>query len=285
MGAILVTGATGNVGREVVKQLLEKGEVVRTGLFSIWTESLPDSSEKVRFDFADPRTYESAFNGVDRLFLMRPPQISEVEKYLFPVINFSLAKGIKQIVFLSLQGVQFNIFTPHHKVEKYLRKMKAPFTFIRPNFYMQNLSTFYKEDVRDRSEIFLPAGKGRTAFVDVRDIGEVVARVLTEAGHLDRAYTLSGPESLDYWQIAKILSETLGRDIRYINPSVGQYVKRLSEANTDPGFIRVQKMLFFVVRHNFSASTKSDAQDLLGRTPTTFEAFANDYRDCWQKIS
>ena len=188
---------------------------------------------------------------------------------------------MRQIVFLSLQGAEFNVFTPHHKVEKYLRARKAPFTFLRPNFYMQNLSTFYQADIRDRSEIFLPAGRGRTAFIDTRDIGAVAAQVLTEEGHVGRAYTLSGRASLDYFEVARTLSAVLGRKICYADPSVREYVGRLRAQKTAEDFIRVQKTLYFVVRHNLSASTKGDTGALLGREPISLEKFAEDYRKAW----
>jgi len=281
MGQVLVTGAAGNVGREVVSHLLAKGASVKAAVFSAKQGVLPGGVGRVRFDFADPSTYPDALDGVDRLFLLRPPQIADVQRCLFPLIDDALAQGVRQIAFLSLQGAEFNLFTPHHKVEKYLRARKAPFTFLRPNFYMQNLSTFYQEDIRDRSEIFLPAGKGRTAFIDVRDIGAVAARVLTEEGHIGKAYTLSGPESLDYFQVAQTLSAALGREIRYADPSVGEYVDRLRQQKTAEDFIKVQKMLYFVVRHNFSASTRSDTEALLGRALISLKEFVEDFRRAW----
>ena len=281
MGKILVTGASGNVGRAVVQSLLSKGALVKSAVFKFKSELDQRGDEKVLFNFADSKTYGPAFEGVDQLFLMRPPQISDVKKYLFPVIDFALEQGVRQIVFLSLQGVQFNIFTPHFKVEKYLRKLRAPFTFIRPNFYMQNLVTFYKEDIRERSEIFLPAGNGRMAFVDVRDVGEIAAKILMEDGHLGNAYTVSGPESLNYIQVASILSDVLGKTVKFANPSVKEYVKRMRDQGADEEFISVQKMLYFVVRHNFSASTQSDAETLLGRKPRSLLQFAEDYKRFW----
>ena len=281
MGQILITGAGGNVGREVVSHLLARGEPVKAAVFRVDPNALPGEAPQVRFDFADPATYAEALTGVDRLFLLRPPQLVDMKRTLAPVIDFAMARGVRRIVFLSLQGVEWNVFTPHHWVEKYLRAQKAPFTFLRPNFYMQNLSTFYRQDIRIRHEIYLPAGKGKTAFVDVRDIGEVAARLLTEEGHIGKAYTLSGPDSLDYFQVAQTLSSVLSREIRYANPSVSAYVARLREQKMAEDFIKVQKMLYFVVRHNFSASAKSDAEALLGQKPTSLRKFAEDNIEAW----
>jgi len=283
VGKILVTGATGNVGTEVVKALeLASQETIATVVRQEDLKQFP-TKKAVVFDFADATTWEPALKGVDRVFLMRPPAISDVKSYLFPFIDLALQKGVKQIVFLSLQGVSFNPLTPHYKVEKYLQRKKAPYTFLRPNFFMQNLSTFYKDDIAQHNEIFLPAGKGRTAFVDVRDIGSAAAEVFTGPGHINKAYTLSGSESLDYYQIAEILSSVLGRTITYQNPSVNEYVERLRANGLVEEFIRVQKMLYFVVRHNFSSGTKSDIAKLLGREPIAFQQFAHDYARNWTK--
>ncbi|QQS19463.1 hypothetical protein IPL85_04240 [Candidatus Saccharibacteria bacterium] len=140
---------------------------------------------------------------------------------------------------------------------------------------------FYKDDIAKNDEIFLPAGKGRTAFVDVRDIGAVAAEVFTGTDHIGQAYTLSGSESLDYYRVAELLSSELGRTITYQNPSVAYYVERLRANGSPAEFIKVQKMLYFVVRHNFSSGTKSDIAKLIGREPTAFKQFAHDYAHIW----
>lgn len=281
MGKILVIGATGNVGREVVKALLINGQQVKSAIGITPGPATLSPSETVPFDFADSSTWGEALKDVERVFLMRPPAISDVKKYLFPFIDTALKHGIKQIVFLSLQGVQFNPLTPHYKVERYLRRKKAPYTFLRPNFFMQNLMTFYKDDICKHNEIYLPAGKGKTAFVDVRDIGAVAALVLSGKGHIGKAYTLSGAESLDYYDVAQIMSGTLGRDIVYMHPSQEQYADRLKSQGANEDFIKVQKMLYFVVRHNFSSSTASDIEKLLHRHPISFKQFTQDYIHEW----
>ena len=285
MKNILVTGASGNVGSQVVKALRGQGQL---GISAISKKAQLASfgpGEAVLFDFADQTTWEHALNNVDKVFLLRPPAISDVKTYLFPFIDYALEKGVQQIVFLSLQGVRFNPLTPHFKVEKYLMRKKAPYTFLRPNFFMQNLITFYKDGIAQNDEIFLPAGKGRTAFVDVRDIGAVAAEVFTGSDHIGKAYTLSGSESLDYYQVAEMLTNELGRTITYQNPSVAEYVERLRANGSPEEFIKVQKMLYFVVRHNFSSGTKSDIAKLLSREPIAFKQFAHDYAHKWGKVT
>ena len=138
---ILVTGAGGNVGREVIKELSDRGRpfvaAVRNETDGRREWGRPTAT--VRFDFADPATYAAAFDGIGQLFLVRPPAISVIERYLFPVIDFARSAGVEQIVFLSLLGVNRRV--PHYQVEKKIEASGIPYTFLRPSYSMQILST------------------------------------------------------------------------------------------------------------------------------------------------
>lgn len=283
--SVLVTGATGNVGRAVATQLLDLGEPVVSAVRDASDPAVVSGTEARSFDFADRSGWPEALRGVDRLFLLRPPAISDVQRYLFPLIDQALESGVSHIVFLSLQGVQFNTATPHHAVEKYLKSRNAPFTFLRPNFFMQNLSTTYRDDIRDRGEIFVPAARARTAFVDTDDLGRVAARMFTETGHLGKAYTLSGEQSLDYYAVARELTEALGYPVTYAQPSVDEYVQRLQESGAPADYIDVQKMIYRVVRMNVSAFPNRMIRRLTGRPATTFSQFARRESAAWARTA
>jgi uncharacterized protein YbjT (DUF2867 family) len=284
MSAVFVTGATGTVGSAVVEHLLARGQGVIAGVRDpAGATKLPSAAHTRAFSFyAGPDELEAAFDGVDRLFLMRPPAIADVRGTLFPVIDAALRRGVRQITFLSLQGVQTNRKTPHHAVEAYLRQIGAPYTFLRPNFFMQNLSTTYAQPIRERGEIFVPAGRSRTAFIDARDVGHAGAVTLSEPGHLGKAYTLSGEHSLTYRHVAGILSEVLGRPIRYDRPSERDYLAALVAAGAPADYVAVQKMIHKIVRLNVSALPNRSVRRLTGRPAISLGEFAEDYRDAWR---
>ena len=281
--AVFVTGATGIVGSGVVESLLARGERVVAGIRDPEGAQLPAGVEGRAFDFGAPSSaLEAALDGCDRLFLMRPPAIEDVATYLFPLIDAANDVGIRQIVFLSLQGVQGNRSTPHYAVEQYLKSTDSPYTSLRPNFFMQNLSTTYRDDIRNRDEIYLPAGHAFTALIDARDIGRVAARVFTEPGHLNKAYTLSGEQTLTYRTAARILSEVLGRTISYARPSEKEYLARLAKEGEPADYIDVQRMIYRVVRFNISALPNRTIRRLTGEPATTFREFAEREKALWQ---
>ena len=283
MSAVFVTGATGTVGSSVVTHLLRRGEPVVAAVRAEGDATQAPPGVEVRpFDFgAPPSELRGALAGCDRLFLMRPPPIADVQRYLFPLIDVAREAGVRQVVFLSLQGVQANRGTPHHAVEAYLRRLHAPYTFLRPNFFAQNLATTYAERIRETGEIFVPAGRARTAFIDARDIGRVAAAVFTSPGHLAKAYTLSGEQSLGYAAVARIMTEVLGRPIRYLRPSEKEYLAALAAQGRPQDYLDVQKMIYRVVRLNVSAFPNRVVRRLTGVPATPFAQFVRDHADVW----
>lgn len=283
MSRVLVTGATGTVGSAVVTELLHRGASVVAGIH----EPVPPSDawtgvEQRPFAFGAPQDeLESALEGIDGLFLMRPPPISDVQRFLFPVVDAALRVGVRHIAFLSLQGVQFNRATPHHAVEQHLRQRQAPFTMLRPNFFMQNLSSTYAERIQRDGELYVPAGRAFTAFIDARDVGAVAAAVLTEPGHVGNAYTLSGEQPLTYRQVAAIMTDVLARPIRYARPSEDDYLASLAAEGAPDDYIQVQKMIHRVVRRNVSALPNRSIRRLAGRPATRMRTFVADYQRTW----
>lgn len=281
-GKILITGAPGNVGTEVVHNLQDKADI-RIAAFDVLQaqRALGDDLEYVRFNFLEPETFADAFAGIDRMFLVRPPKLSNVQRDIAPAIYAARQAGVKQVVFLSLQGVEQNRITPHYKIEQLLRNSGMDWTFLRASFFMQNLSTTHREEIRESSAINVPVGKAKTSFIDVRDIGAVAARVLREDGHENRAYTLTGGETLNYDQVAETMSLVLDRRIRYTNPSALGFIQRQIVRGRPLGFTLVMTMLYTLTRFGNAAEITSDVHTILQRAPIRFQQYVQDYRHCW----
>lgn len=274
---VLVTGATGTVGRVVVRALLDDGMRVRAaaGHPDRVADLFGDEVEAVGLDFTDPATW-SAFTGVERMFLLRPPQLGRPKTQMLPALEYARTVGVRQVVFLSLQGADHITVVPHAVIEAWLRASGLDWTFVRASFFMQNMTTTHLADIRDRDEIVVPAGRGSTAFVDAVDVGQVAAAALVDPQrHRNRAWTPTGPSALTYTEVARILTRVLGRTIRYPRPGVIRYAVHAHRALGMPwGKIVVTTAIYTLARFGRAADLTTDVQAVLGRPPTGFGDFA-----------
>ncbi len=282
MKNILITGATGNVGMEVIKALLKLSLPVNI-IAAVRGIGLDGDKLKdyniglIKFDVTDSTTFFIAFKNIDVLFLLRPPQISAVKKYFVLLINAAKAAGIKHIVFLSVQGVEVSKIIPHHKIEKRIVASKISFTFLRPAYFMQNFTTTLSNDLLNNKRIYLPAGNAKFTLVDVRDIGNVAAVVLTNVtNHINKSYELTCSQKYNFYEMAEKLSAGLGIKISYESPSLLNFylAKRKEE-------MPVMLILIIIMLHYFPRFQKQPAisdciEKITGDEPITFEAFIFD---------
>jgi len=283
--SILVTGVTGNVGQAVAWELLQRNQPVRGAVLE---EELVKAKEifgsKIElavFDFQKPSTWRTAFQGVQRMFLMRPPAIADVANNINPSVDEAIKLGVEHFVFLSLLGVAKNPIVPHNKIEKHLLRRKTNYTLLRPSFFMQNLLGFFKDFVINDSTLFCPAGHGKTSFIDTRDIAAVGALALCSDQHVNRAYDLTGSEALSYFEVADLMTEVLGRKITFANPGVLAFRRKLHEKKLDPTYINVLTGIFLTAKFGVAKVVTSDTNKLLGRAPITLKQFVVDHREHW----
>ncbi len=281
---VVVTGAGGNVGREVVRELAARGVPYRAAVVNDADAArVPDlGGEQVRFDFTDPATFGPAFDGATNLFLMRPPAISDIERDMKPAIDYAVTAGVQHIVFLSLLGVEKIRIVPHAKVERLVVELGVSYTFLRCAFFMQNLDTTHRQDLVEYGDIFIPADKGKTSFIDVRDIGAAAAIALTEPGFENTAIPLTGSEALDYHEVAQLMTEILERPITYSDPSPLKFARRFRERGFEPGYINVMEGIYLTTRFGLADGITPDAIELLGRPTISMRQYIEDYAPVWQ---
>ncbi len=283
MSKILVIGATGNVGAEVIKALGPSNFTVVAAVRDIGRAKarLGDAIEYVVFDFKQPATFKAAFEGVQKVFLVRPPDISNAKKYIAPAIEAAKQAGVKHVTFLSLLGVEKNRVVPHYKIEQLLLTSGLDWTFLRASFFMQNLNTAQRDDIKEHSDIFVPAGKGKTSFIDVRDIAAVAAKSLTEDGHVKKAYDLTGKVALDYYEVAGYMTVVLGRTVGYSNPSPLKFFGQMRQRKQPIAFILVMIALYTTARFGLAGRVTPDTEKLLGRPPIGIRQYIEDYKPAW----
>jgi uncharacterized protein YbjT (DUF2867 family) len=286
---ILVTGASGTVGNEVINQLSSAipDANIRAGAHSI--ENIKkvvksDIVEPIQIDYNKPDTLKDALKDVDRAFLLTPFQSDMVELSSNFLKEIENAGSIKHIVKLSVMGAESEPgiigSRLHRQVEKMMEDTGIPFTFLRPNFFMQNFVNFFSQSIKEEGAFYLPAGDGKVSFVDVRDIASLAVEALTKNNngrHNGKAYNITGPEAISYGDVARILSEQLRKKISYVNISEDDARKGMKETGWDDWTIDYMMELFNIIRMGYLSQVSSVIEDVTGKRAISFDQFVEDY--------
>jgi uncharacterized protein YbjT (DUF2867 family) len=269
---ILVTGATGTVGQEVVKALQKKQADFVVGVRDAEKAKRTLGEVKtVAFNWEDPTSFGTATEGVQKVFVLGPPVNPNLGELVEPFLDHLNKKGIKRVVYLSAMNAEKLPTLPFHvAMEEKLKQEGFDYTVLRPSFFSQNFKTYEYENLMERGVTYNPAGQGKASFVDVQDIGEVAAVALTDEGHSGKVYELTGPEALSYSQAADELSQILGKKIVYPAPSPQEYKQTLLGSGA-PEFVADYMIeITDLVRQGHAARTTDHVEQLLGRRPHSF---------------
>ncbi len=288
MGKIMITGALGNVGGYVAQYAIKSGQAVTVADINVQAlkNKYGDSARHVYFDFTDSSTFAAALEEVDRVFIMRPPHLGKPED-LKPFVEALREKGdIRLVCFLSLIGVEHNPVPPHHKIEKYIEQAGLPYCHIRPSFFMQNISGVHAFEIKYFDRIVVPVKNALTSFIDAEDIGELTARVLSEPEkHKNTGYSITGPEAMDYWQAADILSQELNRKITYANPKPSLAKKYwIDIRGLDKEYSTVMGMLYMMTRRGTAKNVTTVFEQVMKKKPQTFRQFVKKNINAWQQV-
>ena len=289
--SILVTGATGNIGSEVVKELLSVAPDVsiKAAVHSSQNVKKLKSDTRVKviqIDYNEPETLREALNGVDKLFLLTP-DVPNAADLASNVVTQAKEAGIKQIVKQSVMGaaLEADVGTMrlHRQVEKFIEQSGIPFTFLRPNEFMQNFINFHSPSIKNNNAFYIPLEDAKVSLVDVRDIAAVAVKSLRdEEKHKNKTYLITGPEALSYYQVAEILSNTTGRKINYVNISDEEARAAMKEIGMSDWLINTVSELSEYFRKGKASEISPAVEEVTGNKPISFSQFANDYVDAFR---
>jgi uncharacterized protein YbjT (DUF2867 family) len=278
---ILITGATGTVGSEVVKRLTAEGAQVRAITRDPAKADiirLPQV-EVVKGDFEDADSIRRACTGVDRAFLLTN-STERAEEQQTTFTHIAQQSGVRHIVKLSqlhADASSLGRFLRYHAaVEAAIRASGLTFTFLRPNLFMQGLLSF-RQSIQQKKAFFAAAGNERISAVDIRDIADVAVAALTTSQHDDKIYSLTGPDGLTFAEMAHQLSIAVGHTVTFVD--VPPESMRTALAGIGFPSWQADGLLeeFAMYRRGEAAEVEPGVNQALGRPPRSFNEFAHDY--------
>ncbi len=282
---ILVTGATGTIGSEVVKALAAKpGVTVRVGVRSAAKAEklLAANVVPVDFDYDRPETIAAAVQGADRVFLLTPFSDNQVALGK-TLIDAAKAAGVKHLVKLSAVGAEIEpgiqLGRWHREIEKHIEASGLSYTFLRPANFMDNFIHYYPPG--PDGNVYLPLGTAGVSYIDSRDIAAVAAAVLTEENHYGKAYDLTGPEAVTPAEAVKAISEAAGREFHYVDVPEEAASKAMLDMHMPKWMVDAMMELHGICKAGYAGGTSPLVEKLTGQKPRSFAQFARDRASAW----
>ncbi len=286
MNTILVTGATGNVGSHLVRELRRRGAPVRAFVRDPGKARslLGEDVELAVGDYGDPSSITAALDGVDRVFLLTPTH-PEMVQWEGTILDAAAAAGVRRVVKMSTIGADpesdGRFARWQGRCEQLLRVSGIPAVTLHSSNHMTNVF-FSGQSIRASGKIVAPMGGAKIAMIDRRDLAAVAALTLTEDGHDGRTYALTGPEALTYHDVAAQLSQVLGRTVEFVDVPDDAAILAALQAGAPEwlahGVVDVDRQL----KHGLAAQTTDVVRVLLGREPYSFADFARDTAAAWR---
>jgi uncharacterized protein YbjT (DUF2867 family) len=282
---ILVTGASGNAGGTVLREVLKSGKPVKAMYRSPEDAAKsPENVEAVIADFADKPSLARALTSVDTVYLVCSP-VRELVQLEGNMVDTCGEAGVRHIVLNSALGAEdYPKSFPnwHRRVEDKLKASGLEYTILRPNSFMQNVLMYFAPSIRAQGAFYAAMGEARTSFIDVRDLAVAAAQALTSSKHAGKTYELNGPEALTYGDLAEKISQASGRSVRYIDIPAEQQ----RQAMLDQGMPEWQVSALLDLQAYYTGGQGGAVDDvladLLGRAPITMDQFVVEFRESFQ---
>lgn len=284
MNKILITGATGQLGKEVADALLQTVEPSAIAVLARDASKAADLKARgveIRIgDYSDYTSLVNAFKGIDKLYFVSGSDIpSRVEQHR-NVVKAAKEAGVKHVVYTSFQRKNETASSPiamvaegHLAAEEALKASGLTYTILKHGLYMDMLPVFMGNKVLENGVIYQPAGEGKTAYVTRRDFAEAGAAVLTGTGHENKVYEAYASKTYSYQDIARILSSLTGKEIAYVSPGTEEFITTLTGAGVPMEFAGMFAGFAEAIKQGEFEDTSHFLEDVLGRKLTTAEEY------------
>lgn len=282
LGRILVTGATGNTGSQVVARLTQLGLPVRAATRGARGPDSP--AEHVHFDWADPSSHEAALAGVERMYLVAPALVDDPSTLMLPFLERAWERGVRRIVLLSSSAVPQGA-PGLGLVHRALVERSPEWTVLQPSWFMQNFVSerhHHGASLKHEGLLVTATGEGRVGFVDAGDIAEVAVRALADETAHDTAHLITGPQALRYDDIAAVISEVAGRPTRHVKVDPDAARRHMMSAGMPEPYARFLVSLDEAIRQGAEGRVTDTVERVTGRKPRSFEAFARAHAAFWR---
>ncbi|WLD57258.1 NAD(P)H-binding protein [Salinispirillum sp. LH 10-3-1] len=281
---VLITGATGNVGLALLKALADQSSIeVVAGVRDMAHDKahfpVLEGLECRLFDFEKAETFDTALQGIDLVFLLRPPHIADIPRYFAPLIQKIKDMGIAKVVLLSVQGAERSNIIPHRKIEKLILEHGLEYIFLRPSYFMENLTTTLLAEIKAHRTITLPSRQAQFNWVSVQDIGAMAAYLIAHFdSHKNQPLVISGRENLSFGDVVQRINHLTHAEIRYksVNPLTYYFLKRREGQPRDK--VMVMLVLHFLPVLQGPPQISDRFEAIMQRAPTSIDQFIADNR-------
>lgn len=269
-----ITGATGNIGNAIVKAFSGDRRNLYIGAREpkkLYGDPLFAGASILKFDFTEICNAQLPAD-IDVIFIVRPPEISQPR--VFQELIEKLKKIRPFVIFLSIHDAEHKEYTPHRKIERIIIKSGLAYSFIRPSYFMDNLTSTLYSELKNKKRIFLPAGHCKFNWIDAKDIGELICKVAHEKHNfIGSKLEITGSDTLDFYGTVSLLNEVTDGNYIYTNPSIVWYILYSIKKGVPVKFIMVMLLLHWLPKFSKEPVKTQVFQRIMGKPPATLKEF------------